>query len=327
MERFVKKTVVACLCIGASVWSAAAQPTPPPRGAPKPERVESELKRVEEARRSAEAAKAANAAKKSSSSTSKVRAAEIRAFTFSEVGGRGNRPVIIKSDGDAKEREQLKEDLLVMCRILEKAAQPHLSDVHKAAGIDLLALGGGNRTVRTIYLEDYGVLFTLNVRIPLLSDEKAEEPEEKETARTEEWEETRNELFGQKRRIRRAQPGQGPSYDEEDVQQLKDDLLDAMKNASNIRNLKASDWITVAVSGPGVLESEVIQVERGRGEDLEKLVVPRIELFGIEEGQSGGESMMVLRIRKGELDELVKKEGSPEEASQALENAAKVQIY
>jgi hypothetical protein len=83
----------------------------------------------------------------------------------------------------------------------------------------------------------------------------------------------------------------------------------------------------VAVSGPGVLESEVIQVERGRGEDLEKLVVPRIELFGIEEGQSGGESMMVLRIRKGELDELVKKEGSPEEASQALENAAKVQIY
>ena len=79
----------------------------------------------------------------------------------------------------AKVRDQLREDLLVMCRILEKAARDHLSDHHKAAGIDLFTFGG-NRSVRTMYVDDYGLVFTLNVRVPLRNEAKAEEPVRKE---------------------------------------------------------------------------------------------------------------------------------------------------
>lgn len=246
-------------------------------------------------------------------------------MAFADANARGNRPVIIKSGGDAKVREQLKEDLLVMCRIIEKAAQEHITEVHKAAGIDLLALSG-NRSVRTIYLEDYGVLFTLNVRIPLLNDAKVDEPEVKESARNEEWEETRNELFGQKRRIRKVHSN-GPTFDEQDVQELKVELIDSLKNAANIRNLKGTDWITIAVNGPGILETEVIQVERGKGDDAEKVVVPRFELFGIEEAQAVGESTMIIRTKKGQLDELLKMDGTTEAARKAMESAISVHIY
>ena len=191
--------------------------------------------------------------------------------------------------------------------------------------------------MRTIYLEDYGVIFTLNVRIPLLKEAKGDEPEVKETARNEEWEETRNELFGQKRKIKRIAPGQ-ESYDEEDVQELKNELLDALANGVHIRNLKASDWITVAVNGPGVVEAEVIQVERSRSDNEKGNTArvensarvefsPRAELFITEEGQSGGESSMILRVRKGQLDEAVRKGGGAEAIQKELQSLATVQIY
>ena len=337
MKRMWKEILSAAICFSAAV-TLTAQPSVVPGQPPKAERPEPvvtfDSRKGEDTRRDA-AARQAAVARKSSSSSSKSRSAEIRALAFSDNSLRVNRPMIIKTGKtDAKVREQLKEDLLVMCRILEKAAQEHISDHHKAAGIDLLALGGGNRSVRTMYLEDYGVIFTLNVRIPLLSDAKVEEPEVKETTRNEEWEETRNELFGQKRRIKRVHPGHSPSYDEEDVQDLKKELLNALKNAANIRNLKPTDWITVAVNGPGFLETEVFQVERIRGEDPEKPGAPRVEFspraqfFSTDESQAGGESMMILRIGKTQLDDLVKKaNGSGEELMQELEKVVSVSLY
>ena len=251
-------------------------------------------------------------------------------MTFSDSASRINRPLIIKGGNmTAKVRDQLREDLLVMCRILEKAARDHLSDHHKAAGIDLFTFGG-NRSVRTMYLDDYGVVFTLNVRIPLRNEEKAEEPETKEATLNEEWEETRSELFGQKRRVRRAASPQAPAYDENDVEDLKAELIDALKNAANIRNLKADDWITVAVNGPGFLETEVVQIER-LAEDKPNAprveFSPRAEFFLNDESQTGGESTMILRVRKGALDEIIQKNPTPEELLKELEKAVNVQVY
>ena len=246
-------------------------------------------------------------------------------MTFSDSGSRINRPLIIKGGNmSAKVRDQLREDLLVMCRILEKAARDHLSDHHKAAGIDLFTFGG-NRSVRTMYVDDYGVVFTLNVRVPLRNEAKAEEPETKEATVNEEWEETRNELFGQKRRVRRVTPAQAPAYDENDVAELKNELIDALKNAANIRNLKATDWITVAVSGPSLFENEVLAVE-SHGEE-ERFIVPKVEVFGMAEAPSTGDSNMILRVRKGSLDDLMKKNPTAEELQKDLEKAVNVQVY
>ncbi|MGZ8939815.1 MAG: hypothetical protein ACXW32_11440 [Limisphaerales bacterium] len=317
-QKILLSAFLACMTAGPLM----GQPSQPPR-VEKPEpHFNFDSRKIEEARRDAAAAKAASAKK---SSSSKSRSAEIRALTFSDDSLRVNRPLIIKSGRtDAKVREQLKEDLLVMCRIIEKSAREHLSDVHKAAGIDLLALGGGNRSVRTVYLDDYGVIFTLNARIPLRNEAKAEELEEKETPLNEEWEETKNELFGQRRKARRLQASPLPAYDEEDVQDLKNELLDAMRNAANIRNLKPNDWITIAVSGPAQMERELFQVESR----VEALAGghPKVDVIAVDE-QDGNDSTMILRAKKSDLDAVGKKTLSQEEMLAEMGKIVSVQVY
>lgn len=314
-----------------------AQPSLPPGTPPKADRIEPahefEPRRTDEGRRDAAAAKAA-AAKKSSSS--KSRSAEMRSLAFSDDSTRLNRPLIIKSGRlDGKTREQLREDLLVMCRIIEKSAREHLGDVHKAAGIDLLALSGGNRSVRTLYLDDYGVVFTLNVRIPLRNESKPDEPEEKETSLNEEWEETRSELFGQRRRMRRAHIAALPAYDEQDVLNLKNDLLNSLQNAANIRNLKPHDWITIAASGPARVEREITLLESARTEDVERAErsqkypgPAKIDVLAVDHAQDGGDSTMILRVKKSDLDAVAKKKTShPEDLLTELGKVVSVQVY
>jgi hypothetical protein len=329
--RVLKSASCIGLLLGSAALVGAQSPTLPPK-VEKPEpafhfesRKSEEVRRTEDARREAAAAKAASSGKKSSSS--KSRSVEIRGLTFGDDSARGNRPLIIKSGKmEAKAREQLKEDLLVMCRIIEKASREHINDVHKAAGIDLLALGGGNRSVRTMYLDDYGAIFTLNVRLPLRNEVKSEEQDTKEPALNEEWEETRNELFGQKRKSKRSVIAQGPAYDAGDVEQFKTELIDAVRNAANIRNMKPNDWVVVAVSGPTRFEGEVLEVQTGRGEDARNVIVPQFE--GFENFERGVEdSTMLLKVKKAHLEDVVRKGGTQEEVAKELEKVISVQVY
>lgn len=329
--RIFKHTICAGLLLGGAALTAAQAPGLPPK-AEKPEpafhfdsRKGEEVRRTEESRRDAAAAKAAAANKKSSSS--KSRSTEIRALAFSDDSTRGNRPLIIKSGKmEPKAREQLKEDLLVMCRIIEKASREHINDVHKAAGIDLLALGGGNRSVRTMYLDDYGAIFTFSVRLPLRNEVKTEEQDTKEPALNEEWEETRNELFGQRRKMKRSVIAHGPAYDETDVEEFKSELIEALRNAANIRNMKPNDWVVVAVNGPTRFEGEVVQVEAGRGEDARKVMIPQFE--GFENFESSvQDSTMILKVKKSQLEDVLRKGGTPDEVTKELEKAISVQVY
>ena len=330
MKRLVPSNRILRNAIGATALAASlslgAQPSLPPNSTSKGERtadITFESVKPGDTKPGNPPRTSSSSSKKSSSSKSSR--TEIRAMTFSDDASRVNRPLIIKGGNmSAKVRDQLREDLLVMCRILEKAARDHLSDHHKAAGIDLFTFGG-NRSVRTMYVDDYGVVFTLNVRVPLRNEAKADEPETKEATVNEEWEETRNELFGQKRRVRRVSPAQAPAYDENDVQELKSALIEALKNAANIRNLKPTDWITVAVSGPSLFENEVLAVE-SHGEE-ERFIAPKVEMFGMAEAPSSGDSNMILRVRKSSLDEITKKNPTAEELDKDLAKAVSVQVY
>lgn len=324
MERRNFLRAVVGVCALGSVLMVSAEPNAVPGQPPKAERPEPaflfDSKKAESTRKEGSPSKPSSSSRRSSSAAAAKRSAEIRALTYSDSSLRLNRPLIIKTEkAEAKVRDQLRVDLLVMCRILEKAAREHLSDVHKAAGIDLLTLGGGNKSVRTMYLDDYGAVFTLNVRLPLRNETQVEEPETRESA-NEEWEETHNELFGQKRRAKRVHAGHRAPYDEADVQELKRELLEALKNAANIRNLKGTDHVTVAVSGPTVFESEIVQMETGRGEA--KVMISPLE--GIESGEvTAEESMMILTVKKSKLDEAVEKNLEMEE----FEKMVNVVVY
>jgi hypothetical protein len=166
--------------------------------------------------------------------------------------GGGKALVIRSSESDPKEQPQLEEDLAVMSRILEKAAseraggrggQPYGA---MAMGIDVFYAPAAS-PLRSLYLDGYGALFMLNVGFPFLPPPPAEGQQEKPEANTD-WEDAKQELYGQ-RGGGRVMNAPGEPYDEERVNRLRDGLLESLKNATNIRGLKADDSITVCVFG------------------------------------------------------------------------------
>src|SRR3989442_7616660 len=71
------------------------------------------------------------------------------------------------------------------------------------------------------------------------------------------WEEAKQELYGQSDpwvQVGKGfkfgmSPGPQQEYDKDKVDDLKESLLEALKNATNIRNLKADESITVCAFG------------------------------------------------------------------------------
>ena len=171
-------------------------------------------------------------------------------------GGRGDSPLIIRSsDSDAKTLAAEQEDLTIMGRILEKSLAGRGEDERpEAMGIKLITVGvsGG---VRSMQIEGYGAIFMLNVNFPLVGPaNKADEGENKEPANST-WDEAKREVYGQPGGADGNPFGARFSKEEFDpkrVEKLKDSLLDTLKNASNMRNVKPDESVTVVVrSGAG----------------------------------------------------------------------------
>src|SRR5262249_54718529 len=100
------------------------------------------------------------------------------------------------SNPDPKSQAALEEDLAVMAHILNKATddlpggQPHPPS---ALGVDLF-FSPGAAPMRSLYLDNYGAVFFLNVGFPLIAPEKAEE---EKPAADSAWEDAKEELYGQ----------------------------------------------------------------------------------------------------------------------------------
>jgi hypothetical protein len=89
------------------------------------------------------------------------------------LGTRSSVPVLILQSSETAPEDQtaLREDLLVMARVLERAAGGTRGSPPpvRAMGVELLSLHSGGQPGRTVYLEDYGALFALQVPFPLAS--------------------------------------------------------------------------------------------------------------------------------------------------------------
>ena len=220
--------------------------------------------------------------------------------------GGASKPVIVRSsESDPKTQAALEEDLAVMSHLLNKSLEdlpggpPH---GNKVMGIDVFFTGSA--PLHTLYLDNYGALFFLNVNFPLLApaEKHAEEKPTGDTA----WEEARQELYGQRG------PGEGTweeEYSQEKVDRLKETLFDSLKNATTIRGLKSDDFVTICVSGgtsaktarfrvaknnpPGTLGGNIIAADQA----------PR----------SPRRTVMTIRARKSEIDDYAKGKLSPEE--------------
>jgi len=249
-------------------------------------------------------------------------------------GGSGRTLVIRSSDTDAKVQANLEEDMAVMSHILDKTLDEKLGgnqSSRTAMGIDVLIAPGGN-PVRSLFLEGYGTVFILNVRLPLLpppvkATEKTEKPHE-DTA----WDEARRELYGQHndggefgKAIQAYTEAYGrfgwesrptQAYDENKVSELKDALLQALKNATNIRHLPSDEFVTVCLFGPGPASTAKLKVVQGikkAGDDPNATVVPDertqstivMDKGTVDSDRPHG-TFMTIRVKKADVDAFAK---------------------
>jgi hypothetical protein len=224
--------------------------------------------------------------------------------------------VIIRSSKiDGKTNEQLQEDMAVMYRILQKAIGKRSQEEKvMKMGIPLLTMSGMG--ARSMYLEDYGVVFTFAVDMPLLPEAAAEKKVADDSDDSnEEWEDAKNDLFGQRRAVKGGHKA-GRPFDQGEVDEVKDSIIEALRNGSNIRHLKPNDWITVVVQGKRLdAMSWPVEGDRFRFEVDQSAVFPTDDAVP--------ESTMVLRLKKSDADDLAKKKGE----KGSLKNKVSVAVY
>jgi hypothetical protein len=159
------------------------------------------------------------------------------------------KPLLVRtSEAEPKTQAALEEDLSVMTRILDKSIEELPGGQRRprtALGIDVF-FSPGSAPMRSIYLDNYGAVFFLNVGFPLIAP--AEKHEDEKPAADSAWEDAKQELYGQ--HLQTAVAGEpAEDYSQEKVEKLKDTLLASLKNATNIRDLKPDEFVTLWVSG------------------------------------------------------------------------------
>ena len=151
---------------------------------------------------------------------------------------------------NAEEFAETVEDMHVMAHILDE----QFTETRRIQGMftDFGAFfGRDSRSTEATYLQDFGVLFLMEVNFAFSPPVRQQTKDQTETAET-------GDSTWQKARQRVLSPGASPGmdqvdsardYDDQMVEELKKELVEALKHASNIRNIKADEWVIFTVIG------------------------------------------------------------------------------
>jgi hypothetical protein len=183
----------------------------------------------------------------------------------------GDAPVLVipagEMSGDALAAAH--EDMNVMSRILAGSLkQTGAAPSATSALGDLPVIGALNSPIASgiegLYLQGYGVLFTMKVGFPLAPGPDSNEPKE-EPAKTGDdsvWQKTKDELYQPlSARVGTSVGGQ-EKYSAERVESLKTAIITALKHAANIRGLQPADSAVVTVVGRSA-RTIVATIDRG----------------------------------------------------------------
>jgi len=219
-------------------------------------------------------------------------------------GSKGGRSLIIQSsDPDPKTYANIEEDLNVMYRILSKTRKQD----DGGFGLGSFLSGSSGPSVKSMYIEGYGAVFMLNVRFPLVAPQPPEEQAKPKENTSEEWERAKRELSSRntleldlERAWTHAIGPAGEEYDAQKVEDLTVSVLESLKNATHIRNLKSDEFVTVAMLGAeGPPQRISLDNEDEDGKSKRKT---RIETMGAPRG----ESTMTIRAKKSDIDDFAK---------------------
>jgi hypothetical protein len=150
----------------------------------------------------------------------------------------------------AKELAETIEDMHVMSHILDE----RFKETRRIQGMftDFGAFfGRDSRSSEATYLQGFGVLFLMEVNFTFSPPPKRQPADANETAEA-------VDSTWLKARQRVLSPGASPGMDQEDsardygnqmVEELKKELVEALKHASNIRNIEPDEWVILTVIG------------------------------------------------------------------------------
>jgi hypothetical protein len=163
-------------------------------------------------------------------------------------------PLLIEfTSADTAALGQMKEDLTIMSHILDQAVKRSVGDeqVPSPMGVPLIYTAGG-RSVWAMHIEGFGALFTVNVGFPLLAPPNEAEARPAQKPVASEWEAARRAVLGEDNggeALAMPEAASETPFDAGRVDAVKQALISALKNASNIRGLKSDDYVSVAVFG------------------------------------------------------------------------------
>jgi len=282
------------------------QPPTPPGEASRPDRIAEEIAgRVQE-----QVQRAAREAERMLAETRR-RIPEMRR-NLSEMSVRAGGPasyrtLILPSGEGRVETGQVREDLRIMGRVLEKALHP---EVERRSNPFRLEWGsmrmGGKNELDALYLEGFGAIFLLEVEYPLApSPVEGKEKGRKMQPVDEVWEEARREVQG--RRDPRG-PGVGERvleekgrvvYEADRVEGLRERLLQALRQARHLKGVQEKETVTVVVRAGGPLETGTVMTLRVGKADLDALGMERmtweqfVDRVKVRTWMEGGDSGML----------------------------------
>ncbi len=164
----------------------------------------------------------------------------------------GSRQVLVIPSKEIKAENltAITEDLQVMSHIFDE----RFKEGQEIQGIFLDFgdfFGRDSRSTEAIYIQNYGVIFLMEVNFAFSPEP---EPQEQEANETEEyvdpdWQRVKQKLF--------SPTGYGGTlvpeeqYSAQQIDQIKKELIRTLKHAANIRNIHPDEWIILTVIGKG----------------------------------------------------------------------------
>jgi hypothetical protein len=174
--------------------------------------------------------------------------------------------------------------------------------------------------MRSMYLDNYGALFFLNVSFPVVAP--PEKHQDEKPVADSAWEDARQELYGQ--RLQANAPGEpAEEFSQEKVAKLKEILLEALKNATNIRDLKPDEFVTLWVSGgiSGAMGRYRVVKHKGtldgNGVPADEAPMParpdRVDAIEAGPRHAARRTILTIRVSKAEIDAYAKGKTSAED--------------
>ncbi len=163
----------------------------------------------------------------------------------------GRKALIIPARAvEANELAQTVEDMRVMSHILDE----RFKETRRVQGMftDLGSFfGRDNRSTEATYLQGFGVLFLMEVNFAFSPPPRKQTQQPAETAEASDstWEKARQRVLTPGAAPRAGGEESARDRDKQMVEELKRELVEALRHASNIRNVDSAEWVILTVIG------------------------------------------------------------------------------